>query len=402
MLRYPLFSCHPNHVFPELPGLMVLLLLACVAVAPITVRADNAMTLYDVDVLVVDESPAVRLQAFAQGMKEILIRISGDSIVMDKLKPPAPSRYVKQFSYEPVENPSVNAAGEVLNQRLKIQYNGTLLEKYLLDNGFPVWSEHRKELVLWFVIRDGNNEYVLKDSDESVLKSAVNTALTRRGVPARWPLYDAADKKIVSVVDLRGGFQDQVATASKRYSPGPVLTASMRWDGKQWQSSWSLFMKAGDRHWSLADADYVQLINKAIDQAVDAMGVVFAIRRAADNTPMVSIRLNVEAVNSVEKYRRVENYLSGLSAVEFAQVYKVDDARVTFDLTLRSNKEDFFNLIKNDAELIAVENAIPEKRITATTGEAASLSTGVIDRSNGNLSAIQPDQAIVYNYKLTN
>jgi len=64
--------------------------------------AGNVTTLYNVDILVADESAETRNQAFDQGLDEIFIRISGDSIVMDSLKRPTASRYVKQFSYEPV------------------------------------------------------------------------------------------------------------------------------------------------------------------------------------------------------------------------------------------------------------------------------------------------------------
>lgn len=412
MLPYSSFSLQHNNVplnfrsLRRLPGLMVLFLLLGLLLSATVVRADNGSALYDVEVLVVDESPDVRLQAFTQGMNEVLIRISGNSIVTDKLKLPAPSRYVKQFSYEPVENPSVNAAGETLSHRLKVQYNGTLLEKYLLDNGFPVWSEHRKELVIWLVVRDGNNEYILKDADKSLIKSMVNTALARRGVPRRWPVYDVKDKKLVTVADLRGGFQDQVVAASKRYSNGPSLAASLNWDGKQWQSTWSLLLKERNRHWSLADADYNQLIIKAMDQAADALGVVFAIGRAADNQPMETIQLNVGSVNSIEKYRRVEDYLSALSAVERVKVHKVDAASVTFDLTLRSNKADFINLLKNDAELVEVEKVLDTKKpVVASevdTGNPVSLTTGVIDRSKTNLLVNQQNQVPVYNYQLIN
>ena len=44
--------------------------------------AENVATLYDVDILVADESTETRDQAFNQGLDEIFIRISGDSIVI--------------------------------------------------------------------------------------------------------------------------------------------------------------------------------------------------------------------------------------------------------------------------------------------------------------------------------
>ena len=206
--------------------------------------AAHVVSLYDVDMLVVDESASSRWGAFKQGLDEVFVRISGDSIIMDKLKRPAAATFVKQYSYDPVDEPTTNEDGLQLTYRIKIHYNGSAMQKYLLDNGFPVWSAHRPDVVIWLAVRDGRNEYVLKENDQSLLKAAADEALIRRGVAQRWPLYDSKDRKLLSVADIRGGFQEPVTDASRRYSTGPALTGSIIWNGKKWQSSWSLLMKS--------------------------------------------------------------------------------------------------------------------------------------------------------------
>jgi len=314
--------------------------------------AGGNSALYNVEVLVPDESADTRWRVFKEGLDEVFIRISGDSFVMDKLKRPPASRYIKQYSYDPVANPVVNDNDEILAHRLKIQYNGSAMAKYLRDNGFPVWGEHRPDVIIWLAIRDGRNEYVLKDNDQSLLKTAADAALHRRGIPDRWPLYDYQDRKLLKVADIRGGFRDPLRKASKRYGHGPVLAGSLIWNGRVWQSSWSLLMADVNRHWSIEDVDYNQLINKAVDQAADAMGVVFAIHGVGKNQQQATVRLQVQAVDSIEKYRKLENYLRDLSAVAQITPVQADGQNVMFDVTLRSNKDEFFNLIKNDAELI--------------------------------------------------
>jgi hypothetical protein len=315
--------------------------------------------LYDVDILVADESVAVRNLAFVQGLDEVFVRISGDSIVMDKLKRPPASRYIKQFSYEPLPvstaNVTMNEQGETLTRRLKIQYNGSLMEKYLLDNGFPIWDKYRPEVIVWLAVRDGRNQYVLKERDNSLLKTTASEAMVRRGVPDSWPLFDAKDRSILSVADIRGGFSEPVINASKRYATDTALTASLIWNGVRWQSSWSLFVDGESRHWNLEDTDYKQLIKKAIDQAADILGAVFAVHNAANNQQVMSIQMAIEAVNSIEKYRYVENYLNGLSTVAHVKPYRVDGQNAVFEVLLRSNEEDFHHLIKSDAELIEIK-----------------------------------------------
>ncbi len=350
-------------------------------------QAAQLETLYNVDVLVTGESADIRWGAFKKGLDEIFVRVSGDSIIMDKLKRPAPTKYVKQFSYDPVENPATNDRGELLSHRLKIQYNGSAMEKYLKDNGFPVWGAHRPDVVIWLAVRDGRSEYVLKSSDQSLLKMAADEALTRRGVPVKWPLYDSRDKKILKVADIRGGFKDQVQAASKRYSRGPALTGSMLWNGSQWQSSWSLLMSSGNRHWSLVDADYNRLIDKAVDQAADAMGLVFALRASASKQQLVNIQLDIQAVKSIEQFRQLEDYLNGLNAVEAARPVRVDSESVLYDLLLTTEEADFLSLLKSDSMLIkiskpVVTEAVPPapaivKETEINTGTGKTVQTGV-------------------------
>lgn len=353
---FPFFIIKKSRTFLLIPGILtVKFITVFLLFTSSQAIAGETLPLYNVDILVTDETTTTRQKAFRQGLDEVFIRISGDSFVMNKLKRPISSRYVKQFSYAPLEDSTTDKQGKKLNHRLKIQYNGSLMEKYLLENGFPVWGELRTDVVVWLVVRDGSNEYVLKDADQSLMKTAMNIAMVRRGVPERWPLYDSKDRKKLSVADIRGGFKDPLTSASKRYTRGPALAGSMNWNGKQWQSNWSLLMESGDQYWSLVDTDYERLINKAADQAADAMGIIYAIHVAEKNQQLVTIKLDIQAVNSIDRYRRVEHYLLGLTAVDRVKPLETDGQSAVFEVQLRSNEEDFLNLIKNDAELVEVK-----------------------------------------------
>ncbi len=364
------------------------------------VIAGTATGLYDVEILVVDESASVRSAAFKQGLDEVFVRISGDGNIMDKLKRPTAANYVKQYSYTPVETPTVDLHGdELLTHRLKIQYNRSLVEKYLQQNGFPVWGDHRPEVVVWLVVRDGENEYVLKQNDLSLLKTAVDEAFVRRGIPMNWPLYDNKDKKILSIVDIRGGFNDPVTLASKRYSRGPVVTGSLIWNGELWQSSWSLMLQQSNSHWSLVDEDYTLLINKAVDQAADALGLVFAIHGSASKQQWVTVQLNIQGVSSIKKYSHIERYLTGLNAVESAKPLRIDGQSVVFEVTLRSSKDDFLSLIKNDAELRQVE---PQEVAVQLVPEDKSLpdSQNQVTRLNTGRQSDLLNPVAIYHYRL--
>lgn len=329
----------------------------------------HASSLYDVEILVPDESQASRWRAFVRGLDEVFVRVAGDSVIMSKIKRPPASRYVQKFSYEPLQTPVVNDEDEILSYRVKLRYNGKLIEKYLRENSFPVWGEHRPEVVVWLAVRDGHNQYVLRDSDQSAIKAAMDEALKRRGVPGRWPKYDASDRKKLSIADIRGGFKDQVEAASRRYSRGPALTGSLLWNGRQWLSSWSLIIPGHERHWSLVNADYKALIDKAVDQAADVMGEVYAVHTIGQGAPEAVIRLRVDGVSSIAKYRQLEAYLGDLNMVAKLLPLQVDGHSVLFEISLLTEANDFLNLLDTEGKLIKVK----AEAVAPKAGSAAPL-----------------------------
>ncbi len=113
-------------------------------------------------------------------------------------------------------------------------------------------------------------------------------------------------------------------------------------------------MASTELYWSMVDSDYTQLINTAVNTAADTMGSEFAINNAKADQQLVTLQLDVQAVESVAKYRRVENYLKNLNAVDTAFPAFIDGQHAVFQITLRSEEKDFLNLINNDAVLVAV------------------------------------------------
>ena len=86
---------------------------------PATTFAVVVEGLFDVEIPVPDETRSIRQAAFADGLGEVLVRVSGDRSILQKLKLPSVNAYVKQFRYvaiEPgaTENPAHPAAGATL------------------------------------------------------------------------------------------------------------------------------------------------------------------------------------------------------------------------------------------------------------------------------------------------
>lgn len=171
---------------------------------------------------------------------------------------------------------------------------------------------------------------------------------------------------------------------------------------------------AENRHWNLVEVNHKVLINKAIDRAADALGVVFAIHGSARKQQLKIIQLNIQAVDSIQKYRFIEHYLTGLHAVASVKPLQIDEQNVVFEVALQSKENDFLNLIKNDAELKKVEHqAIVTPKIEPQEVEtekmpvnelsnelSVDLQGPTVETLNTELAKKQPDPIAVYYYRL--
>ena len=59
--------------------------------------------LYEVEIPLVGQSVNARRAAFNQGLKEVLIRVTGDGHIFSLIKLPSSSSYVKQYQYRELE-----------------------------------------------------------------------------------------------------------------------------------------------------------------------------------------------------------------------------------------------------------------------------------------------------------
>ena len=356
----------------------LLFLLWISVLAPLTASAVVVEGLFEVKMPVLDESKAIRRAALDDGLIEVLIRVSGDSNILEKIKAPAAGSYVKRYEY--LVKPAVEKNGSP-SQQLWVRYNSTRVLDFLRQQAIPIWGDRRVQAVVWLAVHDGSQRYILKNHDVSLIKDKAETAFGRRGIPAIWPENDAVDRQAVRFSDIWAGFVDPLKQASKRYSSGPVIAATMGWDGQMWKGEWSLLMGDEVTKWSLRGQDYANLIVKATDSIADVMGKKFAVLETFDVSQQKSVAVEVDRVKDVEDFRRVEKYLSSLSAVQSVQLSQVGSDRVFFDLTLRSEVDDLLNLIKsgsviellvddvaNELKSEAVITNAPEKPVINITG----------------------------------
>lgn len=74
-----------------------------------------------------------------------------------------------------------------------------------------------------------------------------------------------------------------------------------------------------------------------------------------ENQTQSIAHIEIEAVNSMAKYSRVENYLTQLSAVKTVNALQTDGEKALFEIILRSSETAFLSAINNDGKLSKVK-----------------------------------------------
>jgi hypothetical protein len=358
-------------------SLPINMLLRLIAVVGLLLTAQSAFaahagdsTMFDVEVRVPDESKKVQRAAFTKGLQQVLIRLSGDEQVLQKLKLPPASRYVKQFRYDMIEPATASVAASMPAQKhtqLWIQFDAEKVETLLRENRIPVWSAQRDGMVIWLAVRDGMQHYLLKRNDESLIKAAADQTATARGLPLVWPLNDAKDSRVVRFADVWAGFQQPLQQASRRYASGPVLAGNLAWNGSGWVSEWTLLDSAKSTQWSFESADYATVVSAALNQIANDLGAHYAVLEDNSDNDATSLRVELKGVESINQFIDAEKLLLTLPAVKDAQLAEVFDDYAVFNVTLRTSTDDFLQRMKRSANVQRLQIPVANIQLTAAS-----------------------------------
>ncbi len=298
----------------------MLLLGAILSVPAGAVRVDS---LYAAEVELLPGS-AAQAQAFEAALSNVLVKVSGlptlgEPAARRSLVPDA-GRIVRQYSRLP-------------GDRLRVEFDSAAVRAALDGAGQPVWGDERPLVAIWYAIDEGNGQRdILADEGAEgaatvELRERLAAAANDRGLPVVFPLLDTEDLATVSFSDIWGGFADPVLAASARYGADAVLIGRARdVSADASRVRWLLVSGAERIAWEGP-------VEAGPQQAAEALAQSLATyAKAAD-----ALRLQVDGVDSLDRFGRLQTYLRGLDVVRSARVTRVRDSRVEFELVVRGD-----------------------------------------------------------------
>lgn len=332
----------------------VLLFFGC----SLTVQAVEVSGLYVVDLPVSSQQASVRKEVASIGLERVIRRVSGSSGALTQATVQTalqtPERYLQEFSYFVATQQSSGKG-----QRLRLQFDRTLVNQLLRQAKQPIWGSNRPNLMMWVAVENKGRRAVVSNEDTSVWRQAIKRAGNDSGVPILLPLMDLLDESSISVMDVWGLFRDRLEDASRRYRSEAVLGGRLyRTETNQWAGRWLLIFDEEAVSFSTRGAQKQHCADEALAYVADLMAARYAVDTASETS--TQIKLGVQGVKGLDDYARLKAYLQGFAMVQDVAVSEVESDRLTLVLTTEGDWHKLKGLIALDRQLLPLAEAVPE------------------------------------------
>jgi len=300
--------------------------------------AAHALTqaeLYQAMVPMSDRSEAAQTAAFQAAMKIVLVRVTGRRSA-DEDPALAPllgnaRRYVQQY----------RAAAD---NQVWVSFDGAALERWLTQNGQPLWGHERPATFVWLAAQTGPQAGVIVTADDtSDLKLAIDAAAALRGVPLLWPSAADVQRNHLDYAGINGATTAALADIGRRLGGEGVLIG---------------------RASNTTDTANVRWTHVFQDHSSEYSGTLEGINRSADlyaglfaaSGDLVPVDIEVTGVGDLRDYASVETFLESLTFISHVNVLALGGDTVRFRLATRGGVESLQRSLSLDGRLQPIAN----------------------------------------------
>ena len=304
-------------------------------ITAIAANADVVDNLYIAEVPVENQTLEIRQAAITTGMQDVLVRISGRSLVLSVTPVEEallqPKRYVQRFRYF-----DKKVAG-VQKKHLRVEFDKNAINKLLRDNRLPVWGRNRPSTLLWLVIDNRRSRTLLTNDRQIAARQHLEGQAARRGLPLSLPLYDLTDRSNLKISDVWGNFEDPIMRASARYDSEAVLVGRVyKTYSNSWSGRWTLYSEGRRFDWESEGDTIQQALLPGISSTTDYLSNRYV--QNDDESDSGQVLLKVTGLGTLKAYTRTVKYLDSLDVVKEVHPYVIEPDNVIFKLSSRGGR----------------------------------------------------------------
>lgn len=285
--------------------------------------AEQVSGLYDVTLPVSAQSSQELGRATREGLKTVLVRVSGSSAVLTQRPVIAAikqaSSYTRQYGYEYYRNEEDDSE----QMRVLVEFEPKLIDQLLRGAGLPLWSSNRPSVLVWMVVDDiDGRRFVGPERDPSIVKAVRDNAI-RRGLSVKFPDLDLQDMVALSVNDLWQLNEHKAGPALERYKADTVLLGRVsKLTNGEWLGRWSYSDALQQYRFDGEGETVEEYVGAAIDEVAEVLASQYAV--VPVNTTQDGVLMRVSGVTGFIDYARVISYLESVAAIRHANVVYIN------------------------------------------------------------------------------
>ena len=299
-------------------------------------------------VAVADQSPAAVAKAQEDALKQVLVRATGSSAVVEnKIVQEQLGRateYLLQYSF----------VTEGQQQMLSVVFDQDRIERLLRQANEAQWGARRPLVLLWWVREENGGRSIVADAVSPQLRQPLRQQAMVRGVPLILPLMDLDDSLAVNSADLWGQFSQPVVSASVRYRADLLVMAKSYAYGEGERMEWQLLdaTPGGDSQ-PLFSGTLV--FNGAPLALVDELAEKLASRYAVKTSESESdtLEVTITGLNQLADMAAVVRQLGNMAAVSRVELVRLRGRAADYRLYLLGNRADVLRALDLDPHFVA-------------------------------------------------
>jgi len=312
--------------------------------------AVEVKTLYRGNVPVASRSQVDLNKAISAALRQVLIKISGNSGVVTvpsvQEGMTKPSSFVQSYGY----SAQLDAKGQQ-KLMLHVNFNAAAVKQVLREARQALWGRNRPLTAVWIVVAHDNNQTLLASNPDDPIVKELQQNADRRGLPIIIPMMDLEDVDTVSLDDISNLIPDNVLRATNRYGAANILIGTLSQSAVgEWQGNWLFELNGEQMLWQTNGQSAEQVVTEITDNMADAMAARFAVLE--DDSLTAVVRLRITGVNGLEDYSQVIHFLRGLTPVTQVDIAMVEVNDILLDVTTSGGEEALVYLLGLSHELV--------------------------------------------------
>jgi uncharacterized protein len=336
--------------------------LVLLAILPLLAWADNT-ELYQIDIPVASQSTAVREQALAVALKEVLIKASGDKTVTQHAKFQAVltqvNDFLEEYRYWQMDSQSQADGTQPGQLMLQVRFQAQAITHVLQELGFAAWNKKQRPMMLvWLLVQDAEHGIELFGNDDpSPLLVQLKRVMAARALPIVLPIMDLNMLNTPFAQAIWDVDMTQLKQVAENYAvQSQVIIRIKQRAADDWSADATL-LTAADRLDLLANHGSMDEVINAMADEISANLAQTASSKSNAKISATEIQLTVQAIKDVADSVALLRYLRKISGISEVQIIHMKGDTLGVSLTMQGDLATLQRVLNEEQVLVPVESA---------------------------------------------